>query len=863
MSDLFSENTASRHRELVAAIRHHNELYYLRAAPAISDYDYDALLRELTALEKEHPELRSPDSPTQTVGAPLDGGAPTAGKKITHRERMLSLHNSYDAADLKKFCDRVGAGLHSKNLASGGFMTELKIDGLAVALLYEHGRLTLGATRGDGREGEDLTDNLRQVAGVPARLTPTKNLPQLPALLEVRGEVYLPRENFSRLCAEQEANGDAVFANPRNAAAGTLKVKNPAIVRARGLAAFFYATPDAAAMNAASQAEILTVLGELGLPTNPHVKLCATYEEIIARRDELDALRRHLPYDTDGMVVKVNAVAAQRELGNDAKAPVWAAAYKFLPEQAETTLANIRWQVGKFGTLTPVADLTPVWLSGSTIASATLHNFDYLRAKDLRVGDRVVVEKAGEIIPQVIKNLPEKRRGDEAVCPPPAVCPRCGTDVRKDAEKIAYYCPNGACPAQLRERLLHFAARDAMDLTGFGEETIDQLLALKMVGSVADLFYLTPEQLAMLASKPEKIGEKRAAEIIASLSWLRGHPPFADAATLQEILAAQKIATAKIRAALAEKYFRAPEKLGAATADEIAAIDLNIYELNVKNLTAALAAAKTRTLAQLLTALTIPHIGENYARVVAEHFSTIDDLMNANFDKEAEKYALARVLKALKIPHNGDKRILAIADFFPTLDAIKTAVLPENADLTVAKIAALPLGKQKVGEKAAQAFVDFFADPRKYQNVAPLIGLISTGETFSFRSEAGKLSEVKLTLGEIAAQSLVDFFADEHNRKIIERLRAAGVNMTQPQKAIATASAIAGKTVVLTGTLPNLKRDEAKKIIAQAGGKVVGSVAKTTNYVVAGADAGSKLDQARQYGVAVIDEAAMLKLCGR
>lgn len=633
-----AEQAAARHRALAAEIRHHNELYYNRAAPEISDRDYDLLKEELERLERDFPALATPDSPSRQVGAPLPESADGAGgdasesKKVRHAARMLSLHNSYDAESLSKFCERVAAGLRGGGLQTHGFVTELKIDGLAVTLIYENGELSQAATRGDGRVGEDVTANIRRVKGVPWKLAPTANVPVIPARLEVRGEVYLPRADFERLVAEQEAAGDErVFANPRNAAAGTLKAKDPALVAARGLAAFLYAAPEPAALGAATQQEVLERLRELGFAVNEHFRVCADAAAVLARRDEVDALRRGLPYDTDGMVVKVNSVAAQEALGNDAKAPVWAIAYKFMPEQAETTVLAVRWQVGKFGTLTPVADLEPVFLSGSTISNATLHNLDNIRAKGVRVGDRVVIEKAGEIIPQVVKVLAEKRGGGETEVEMPAACPVCGAPVAKEEGKVAAYCRNSACPAQLRARLLHFAARDGMELLGFGPAVIDALLARGFVRDVADLFALTPNQLALALGQDWQIPAPAAHKMVLAMQIaapdLRG--PFADAAAFETALAAKKIGAKKHRRALALEFYAAPERLLALNAEQLSQIPLGHHELSVVNLTNALAAAKGRTLAQLLSALAIPHIGASNARVIAEKFRSLDALAAA------------------------------------------------------------------------------------------------------------------------------------------------------------------------------------------------------------------------------------------
>lgn len=700
-NDVDREKIAQRYTELSAQINYHNDLYYNQAQSEISDRDYDLLVEELAQLERDYPSLKNLHSPTNKVGAAII----IDGKKVTHREPMLSLHNSYDAQSLNKFCERVLANLQQEKISAQGFMTEPKIDGLAVTIIYENGELKLAATRGDGRVGEDITENIKRVKGIPLSLSLSETIAKIPAYLEVRGEVYLPRADFLRLREAQEAQSEErVFANPRNAAAGTLKVKNAEIVATRGLCAFIYAVTAPQTINADTQAKVLTTLQQLGFAVNDHNYLCANATEILARRDELDKLRHDLPYDTDGMVVKVNSLAAQAELGMDAKAPVWAIAYKFTPAQAETVIKNIRVQVGKFGTLTPVAELSPVLLSGSTIASATLHNLDNITKKDLRIGDYVLIEKAGEVIPQVVKCLPAKRDGTQTIFVMPTTCPQCGETCAKADDKVAFYCPNSGCPAQLRARLLHFTARDGMEIKGFGGAVIDKIIAANLVRDVADLFTLNAEQLTSALGVIDK-----------------------------------KKSTPK----------------------------------SVQNLLDALETAKTRDLADLLTALAIPNIGATNARIIAENYLTIENVMNA-----------------------------------------------EVAELSA----------------------------------------IACSETFAYRAQTDKLSSVKRTLGNVAANSLHNFFTNPKNREIIARLQQCGVNMTMPQKIINTTSA-SGKSFVLTGTLPNLTRAQAKKIIEEAGGKVSGAVSRSTDYVVAGDDAGSKLTKAQELKITVIDEKQLLEIC--
>lgn len=526
------ENPAERIRALRAEILDHDERYYNQDAPTISDREYDALMEELRTLEAAHPDLVTPESPTQRVGAALPD-AIADGEKVAHTIPMLSIGNAYDDADILRFCRRV-EGECREHPAPVDYLVELKIDGLAISIRYEGSALRLAATRGDGRTGENVTGNVRMVEDIPHALPTAKKVPGLktvPDTLEVRGEVYLPRGRFEALRREQEEQGaDRVFANPRNAAAGTLKLKDkPDTVRARGLSAWIYATPTPEALGADTQADALDRLDRLGFPVNPHRRLCADAGAILAFRDEIDALRRTLPYDTDGLVIKVNHLGQQALLGSDAKSPRWALAYKFEPEQAETTLAGIHLQVGKSGVVTPVADLEPVFLSGSTITHASLHNVSYIEEKDIRIGDRVLVEKAGEIIPQVARSLPEKRSGAETPFPLPTACPSCSSPLEEEVSTKPdpdgttrtirrLFCRSAHCPAQKLERILHFCSRGAMDIRHLGTRNLEALIRAGLVESVADLYDLNePTIRAALKDFRENSGDTDAdADVDAS-----------------------------------------------------------------------------------------------------------------------------------------------------------------------------------------------------------------------------------------------------------------------------------------------------------------------------------------------------------
>lgn len=495
---------------LRAEIEHHNRLYYQEATPQISDLAFDALLKELQELENAHPELVTPDSPTQRVGgAPLDGFS-----QIIHPVPMMSLDNTYSENEMREFFARLQKGLGRERIRC---TIEPKVDGVAVAVRYENGLLKYAATRGDGRSGDDITQNLRTIRRLPLRLPA-----HVPQTFEVRGEVYMTRAGFDRMNQERDEAGEPRFANPRNATAGSLKQLDPRLVARRPLEVIFYGVGDVGTAHLTSQDDIHTLLREAGLPMAAHIWHAETAEEILDAIHALDDKRKHLPYDTDGAVVKVDTFTDQRELGSTSKAPRWAIAYKYQPEQAETRLLAVDIQVGRTGALTPVARLTPVFLSGSTVSNATLHNFEEIVRKDIRIGDSVVIEKAGEIIPAVVSVNKDKRTGGELDVPVPAHCPICGTPVVKDETQVAIRCPNPACPEQVKRRLEHFSHRGAMDIRGLGEQMVAQLVDAGLAKSPADIYTLTKEQLAQL----ERQGAKSIENLLKGIADSKTQPPW-------------------------------------------------------------------------------------------------------------------------------------------------------------------------------------------------------------------------------------------------------------------------------------------------------------------------------------------------
>jgi DNA ligase (NAD+) len=651
-------------------IRKHDYLYYVLNQPQISDQQYDELFAELKALEAKHPELVTAASPTQRVsGRPLEGF-----ETIRHAVPMLSVDNTYNADELRAFDARVRKQLGTDDY---DYVVELKIDGLAVNLRYENGVLVSAATRGDGEVGDDVTANIRTIRAIPLVLTDGKKAPDV---LEARGEVYMPTKSFVTLNKARAEAGEAPFANPRNAAAGSLKLLDARITARRNLAFYAYGPGESSELLAADHYRMLQWFKELGLPVNPHIRRAADIDEVIEICMSWSDRRLDLPYQIDGMVVKVNRFDQQSILGMTGRAPRWCIAYKFPAERAQTVVQDIVVQVGKTGALTPVAKLKPVQLAGTTIGSASLHNFDELRRHDVRIGDTVLIEKAGEIIPQVVEVKKGLRPAGAEPFPVPRVCPNCGTKVVKDEAGVYVRCPNPQCTGQLKERLRYFAGRDQMDIEHLGVALIEQLIASGLVTNYADLYRLTKDDLLAL----ERMGEKSA-----------------------------------------------------------------------QNVLDAIEASKTRPLWRFLAGLGIRHVGSQSAEVLAEHFGSLEAIMDAGQEQ---------------------------------LEAINQ-------------------------------------------------------------------------VGPVMAESIYRYFQNPRHRKVIDNLLAAGVR-PEPPASKRAAGKLQGKTVVVTGTLENFTRQQAEQAIREAGGKVSASVGKKTDYVVVGADPGSKLDKARSLGVEVIDEQQFVKMLG-
>jgi DNA ligase (NAD+) len=687
--------TAGALRERVARLRkeieRHNRQYYVLDDPLIADEEFDRLFRELQQLEAEHPELATADSPTQRVG-----GEPLAAfSSATHAQPMLSLNNAFAADEVEAFDRRMREALGKEEI---DYAVEPKFDGLAISLVYADGQLVRGATRGDGYTGEDVTANLRTIRSIPLHLPQSA----APHQLEVRGEVLMLRADFEHLNRQQQARGEKLFVNPRNAAAGSLRQLDPRITACRKLTFFAYGLGVAETQhNFKNQSQVIDFIEKTGFRVARECAVVRGASGLLAYYRRIGEARVSLPYDIDGVVYKVNSLAAQQQLGYVSRAPRFALAHKFPAEEASSVVLGIDVQVGRTGVLTPVARLQPVFVGGVTVTNATLHNLDQVRAKDVHVGDTVAVRRAGDVIPEVVRVVPEKRPARVQEFEMPQQCPVCQSRVERIESEAAYRCTGGLwCPAQRKQALLHFASRRAMDVEGLGEKLVDQLVDKGIVNTPADLYNLESGQLAGL----DRMAEKSAENVIDAINRSRN-----------------------------------------------------------------------TTLARFIHALGIYHVGEEISRILARHFETLDALLAADWD---------------------------------ALIAEKDRLQKENAK------------RRAKGLEAEEPLLS---------GVGPEI-----------------------------MRSIANFLGQSHNREVIAQLVERGVMFGQQR--VAAGGGLSGKTFVLTGTLPGMSRDEAKAKIEAAGGKVTGSVSKKTDFVVAGSDAGSKLDKAQALGVAVIDEQALIEM---
>lgn len=546
MKNVAQHDVEKQIAELREQIEKHNYAYYVLDQPSISDAEYDELMRKLMELEEQYPQYKTPDSPSQRVGgAPLE-----AFQKVTHRVPMLSLSNAFNEGDLRDFDRRV-----RQEVGDVRYVCELKIDGLAVSLRYEDGYFVQGATRGDGTTGEDITENLKTIRSLPLRL-------RKQVTIEVRGEAYMPRKSFEKLNEKRKMNGEELFANPRNAAAGSLRQLDPKVAASRQLDIFAYHVVNAEELGILSHSAALNYLDELGFKTNPARQVCETIDDVLSYIEQWHGRRASLPYDIDGIVIKVDAFAQQKQLGATAKSPRWAIAYKFPAEEVVTQLVDIELSVGRTGVVTPTAILQPVRVAGTIVQRASLHNEDYIREKDIRLGDYVVIKKAGDIIPEVVRSLPERRTGKEEPFDMPTHCPACASELVRLDDEVALRCVNPQCPAQIREGLIHFVSRQAMNIDGLGEKVIAQLFEHGLVRSVADLYTLTKDQLVAL----ERMGEKSATNLLQAIEASKQN-------SLERLLFGLGIRHVGAKAAktLAE-HFETMERLQQATKEELTAI---------------------------------------------------------------------------------------------------------------------------------------------------------------------------------------------------------------------------------------------------------------------------------------------------
>jgi len=670
---------AKRIDQLREEIREHDRRYYDQARPTISDRDYDRLMQELIDLERQHPELVTPDSPTQRVG----GDVQTELKPVRHAVPMMSIDNTYSEEEIRAFDERVRKGLGGEEPQ---YVLEPKIDGTSISLRYEKGRLVLGATRGRGNVGDDVTVNARTIKSIPLTLSSDGADVPVPPILEVRGEVYMDNADFLRVNKEIEAEGEEPYVNARNLTSGTLRRLDPKIVAKRRLKFLAHGNGQVEPMPAESYWQWTKLLRDWGFPLPKEVVQAANIGEVIDEIHQFEKIRQKLPYMTDGMVVKVDSFTQRERLGATSKAPRWVVAYKYETEQQPTVLKNVRWQVGKGGNLTPVGELAPVFISGVTVTNVTLHNIDQIRRLDLHLGDTVIVERAGEVIPYVVEAVEEKRPKGARPIEPPKKCPACGEKVEREADTPYIRCVNPACPAQLKERLRWFCQRGQMDIEGLGDVLIDQLVEGGHVREFADLYKLKAASLAGLTSEVEQgdkivrrtVGEKVAKKVVENIERSRQQP-----------------------------------------------------------------------LERLLAGLGIRHVGNRVAYVLASHFGSLAAMAKATQEELAEVHEI----------------------------------------------------------------------------------------------------------GPAIADSVHDFFSSHAGKKTVADLKAVGIDpQMEVKKAAAAAGPLAGKTIVVTGTLKNYKRDEIEALIQKHGGRAASSVSKKTDFVLAGEEAGSKLDKAKQLGVKVISE---------
>lgn len=807
-----SKSAAKEIEKLREEIRRHEHRYYVLDDPEISDAEFDRLVGRLRALEAAHPKLITPDSPTQRVG-----GKPREGfQTFRHLRPMLSLDNAYSFDELADFDRRVR---EAAGRIAVDYVAEHKLDGLSLALHYEGGVFTRGVTRGDGSTGEDVTPNVRTIRSVPLRVD-SKLLRKLklPATFEVRGEVVMPRRAFEELNRQQEEQGGKRFANPRNAAAGAVRVLDPAITAARRLDFFAYALLVEGRAPLARHSAALEALAAAGFKVAKGWELCRGIDAVREYIERWEARRDKLPYEIDGIVVKVDETSLQEELGATAKAPRWAVAYKYAARQETTVVRDILVQVGRTGALTPVAVLEPVAVGGVTVSRSTLHNMDEIERLGLEIGDTVLIERAGDVIPHVVKVV--KQAKDRRPFRMPKQCPVCGSGIHKAPDEVAYRCVNAACPAKLRESLLHFAGRHAMNIDGLGERVVDFLVRKGAVRDIGDLYALRREQLVPAAA--DFFGFEPA-EIEKALE--RGkHDPQATRAALEEMLpeiVTRVLSRLKISGLKDQQMCRGlARRFGSFQAVSKASVS----RLAAEGGLAAAAASKVHHWF---------HAAENRAVVAAvtEAESRFRRLLSKLDEREAGQ--LPEAVKELVIPPPMAAK--AAQNLLAEIEASKQNSLSRLI---------YALGIRFVGERTAELLAEHFGSLEKLAEAT--------------EEELVEVPEV----GPKVAASIAEFFSEPANKKLLEKLKAAGLRLAEEGKK-PRGTKFAGKTFVFTGTLAGMTREEAAALVKAQGGKESSSVSKKTDYVVVGESPGSKYDKAKSLGVTILDEAAFRKLLGR
>ncbi|MCH2123696.1 MAG: NAD-dependent DNA ligase LigA [Pirellulaceae bacterium] len=834
---------ADRINQLRTTIRHHDQRYYVDAAPEISDRAYDRLLHELGQLEQKHPELITPDSPTQRVG-----GEPIAGfTTVSHALPMLSIDNTYDEENLRKWSARCFETLDAtlanveieiaqitekedqlkgqrtteaaanrkqfkdfrearreqqraalKNATqqgfpiTGGYWVEPKIDGVALNLRYEEGILQLGTTRGDGQHGDDVTQNIRTIRDIPLKLNGDEG-PAIPTILEIRGEIFMPSAEFVRINAMTVENGAEPFANPRNATAGTLKQLNPQVVAERRLEFIAHGCGEVTNNTFASHSAFLHALRTWGIRTNPLGQTCGSIHAVWSRIQEFENERNDLLYAVDGVVIKVDRYDHQESLGSTSRFPRWCIAYKYAAEQAITKLIQVDWQVGKTGKLTPRATMDPVFVAGTTVRHASLHNLGEVIRKDIRVGDTIVIEKAGEIIPQVVRVILDKRDKETPPIVPPDVCPECSSKVESEhdstGKETGRYCTNAECPAQLKERLIHFSGRNQLDIDGLGDEAIVQLVEAGLVAHIADLYSITQEQLANLTHEATVRGKK---------------------------------------------------------------VEVRLGTKNAERIRNSLEVSKKRGLARVLGALGIRHIGMQTARIVASHMKDIDELLNASEEEVRLSVSETRAeskLRSVKEIANAFYTALHSREGISLIEKARSlAQTSDNPQEVYHLLKAIPDGGATWRVKWGKG------DGKKDR-------ILNHFESLEHLTSADKNEFVELFDDEVVGRSLYEFLHSERGSNTLKRLREVGVELlSHDALEIDSSSPLVGKTVVITGTLKNYSRNAAQDAMRAAGAKITSSVSKKTDFVLAGENAGSKLAKAQSLGITVLSEEDLLTM---